>query len=231
MSNPSVIQLQLPAADTNGIAMSQSAVAAVPLTLNGDLVAGGVADLVVAQRVVIHSGGDDSGITWTIVGTTRWGSPQSEVLAGKNASDAVSALDYLTVTSITSSGASASTVYAGTDEIGSSEWVEDNFLAPSWYLSVAVALISGSGNFTVEHTYDDPNQIAQQGITPPPQNFSMVPASSVPPVVWSLTALTSKTASTESTYAAQPIFAHRLKVNSGTGSFKMWSTQGGIGSP
>ena len=232
MSNPSALTLQLPAAVANGIALSQSLVAAGTLVLAGSLASAGVANLVTPQRVVIVSAGNDAGLIWTIIGTNASGAPISETLAGATAVAVNSALDYLSVTSISGSGATASTVIAGTNTIGSSPWVLDNFLAPGWYLSVAVALLSGSGTYTVEHTYDDPNQ--QPAAL---QQYGMSVGSSYPAVVFPNATLVNIAATLtnnrlgEANYANQPIMAHRLTVNSGTGLFKLWSLQAGIGDP
>lgn len=224
MSNPSVLTISLPAAVTNGIAQSQSPGTAA-LTLNGSLVASGVANLVTAQRVVITSGSNDTGITFAIVGTDRYGNAQTESLAGASGAAATGVKDFLTVSSITPSAAVAGTVFAGTNAVGSSEWVLDNFLAPAWYLTVAVS-VSGTINYTVEHIYIDPN-------TQPAalQQYGMTPGAAVPPTLFSLTALAAKAANAEATYANQPIMAHRITQNSGTGAATMYSIQGGIGDP
>jgi hypothetical protein len=229
MSNPSTVTLQIPTAVITGIAASQSLAAAGALVLNGSLTTGGTANLVTAQRVFINSGGNDSTLVWTISGTNRSNAPISEQLTGGSGAPVNSVLDYLTVTSIVGSKATASTVTAGTGGVGSSEWVLDNFLNPAWYLSVAVQA-SGTVNYTVEHTYDDPNALP---VNPDPilAQYSMEAGSSYPPVVWTNSSLTNQTANGEAQYANQPIMAHRVTINSGSGSVKMWTMQAGIGSP
>lgn len=163
----------------NGISLSQSLGGAGKLLLNGSLSAASpsphtdspagasagpnVATLTPAQNVVIASAGNDSGINWTISGTDTGGSAISEVLAGANASGATSALLYASVTSIAGSGATASTVTAGTGVTVFSpwlvvgpqrehyEWLARTFLAPG-----------GSATYEVQVT-SDPKLMIQTG--------------------------------------------------------------------
>lgn len=132
--NVPVLTLTLPSAVTTGIATSQSGTAGVALTLNGSLVTAGVALLVVARRIIITSAGDDSAHTATITGTDRYGRAQSEILALTNGVAAVSAKDYLTVTSIVPTQSTTSTITAGTNATGSTApYIVDTFINPGNY--------------------------------------------------------------------------------------------------
>lgn len=236
MSNPSVVDLPtLSAADADGIAQAQAVAAAGNLTLNGALVTGGVAILGTeqyeARRVLLTSTGADSGKTFTVYGTDRYGNTQSEAVTGvASGSDQYTDMDYLTVTRIAVSAACAGNIAAGTNEVQSSEWVVDNFPAPYWSLSVAVAILSGTGTFSVQHTYDDPNFAINGQPNAALANFAMVQPSEVPPITWVASAFSAKSANTEGAYTS-PIFAHRLLRTAGTGALRMYSTQAGIGSP
>lgn len=229
MANPSVVAMQMSSAVANGIAHSQSVVDTTPLVLNGGLVTNGVAILGPYQRrVLAASSGADVGKTLTITGTNGQGFPISEVLTlASSPATTYTAGSFLTVTSIVPSGAMAGNITVGTNTTGSSDWVVDDFTHPYWALRVGVTLVSGSGTFSVEHTYDDPNA---PGVTlvPAPFNWSIEPGSFKPPQVWSIAAFTSKTATTESGYTDGPIFAHRLTITAGTGLFVMQSIQSGI---
>jgi flagellin len=69
-----------------------------------------------AQAVKITSGGDDSGITFTVSGTNANGEAISETIAGANGAASTTAL-FKTVTGVTNSGAAAGTVkIGGTDD-------------------------------------------------------------------------------------------------------------------
>lgn len=164
MGRPIVQTVSLVAAVANGIALSQALGAAGNLTLNGSLVSGGVATLDsggAARRVVIHSVGDDSTLTWTIAGTKPdpGNSTQSiaatETLAGANAGDAVSLTDFLTVIKVSGSQATAGNVTAGTNGTGSGPWVPwDNF-QPPFMVSVSAYVLSGAPEYQLDVTYDD----------------------------------------------------------------------------
>ena len=225
--NPSVVSLTLTAGVANGISLAQTPGAAGNLTITGSLAAGGIATLSPARRVQVSSTGTETA-SFTIYGTNRSGAAISSTVSGVTAAaPQTTALDFLTVTRVAISGAGVGSITVGTNSVGSTEWVLDNFLAPSWYLSVAVS-VAGTGNYTVEHTYDDPNALMDVGSQYP---LSMEPASNVPPIAWPNTNLTAQTINKEAQYAQQPIFAHRLTVNSGTGTATMQSIQAGIGSP
>lgn len=104
-----------PVAD--GICLSQSAAAAQALTLNGSFVSGGVATLDSdgnPKQVVITSVGNDRGISFVITGTILPSVTGSETLTGANAGVAGSTNVYYTVTGITTTGATAGAVQAGT---------------------------------------------------------------------------------------------------------------------
>jgi hypothetical protein len=147
------IVMHLPAAAATGIAASQSGTAATPLTLSGSLVTSGVANLVVARRVIVTSAGNDSSITFTIVGTDRYGRSQTEVLTGASGV-AQTSHDFLTVTSITPSGNTASTVTAGTNSVGSSDaYICDAAINRADYSASVV--VSGTVTYIIEESYDD----------------------------------------------------------------------------
>lgn len=146
----------LAASVATGIAASQSGTAATKLTLNGSLVTAGVATLDsggAARRVIVTSAGNDSTNSFTIVGTDRYGRPQTEVLTGANAGIAQTAHDFSTVTSITPTSNTASTVTAGTNGVGSSApWIVDEWANPSQF----GGYISSSGTaYLLEKSYDD----------------------------------------------------------------------------
>jgi hypothetical protein len=227
VSNPSVVQKQLPASVSNGIALSQTLAAAGALTLNGSLVTSGVANLAVAQRVGIASTGNEGATVFTIVGTNVSNAPIGETVTGVNADTVNSLLDYLTVTSITMSAPSVGNITVGTVGVGSTEWVLLDIYARYWAVAIAVQILSGSLNYTVEHTYDDVNTIAPAT----PQQWSTEPRSNVPPVAWKNNLLNGSSNNGETQYANQPVMAVRLTINSGTGKAQMQTIQAGAPGP
>lgn len=216
MVAPITFTKQLVAANATLIAASQSpGTAALTLTSSTVIVDVATASNVAAgRRVILTSGGNDSGITWTVVGTNASGNRITDTFAGANAGVAQSTSDFVTVTSITPSAAVATTVTAGTNGVGSSPWVFWNWLGNSpLNIGVAVELVSGAVNFTVQHTYDDPNALPPGVTHPLPFNFP---------------AITGASATVDGSYTT-PITATRVLINSGTGVIRVRFLQAGIG--
>lgn len=201
----------LTAASANAIALSQTPGGAGALTINGALASGGVATLPQPRRVGITSAGNDSGLTFTITGADRSGMPASETLAGANVGVVQSVLDYLTVASVTTSGATAAGVTVGTTGVASTAWVRlDEWTEPQ--VSVQCDAV-GTVNYTVESTLNDPNS----------------PTDPVAPsaVVWIATSdplAVNATASVQTNFAYAPAYA-RVTLNSGTGSVRLSCAQ------
>lgn len=192
----------LAAAAATGIAAAQAGTANTPLTLSGSLVTAGVATMDVARRVIVTSGGNDTGITFKIVGTDRYGRPQTEILTGASGAAAQTAHDFLTVTSITPSGNVATTASAGTNGVASSDayivdWV------PNGNVMGLSTLVSGTISYTMEECRDDYAPAWDQANN----TFTWFPDSTF-------------TASTTSQAGnlQGPFTAVRITVNSGTGS-------------
>ena len=195
----------LTAASANNIALSQTVTGAAAVVLNGSLVTSGVAYLGTPRRILITNVGNDSGITFTIVGTTYGGTSISQTVTGTSGSTVATTLDFLTVTSITTSGStSASGITVGTNTVGGSRWVRtDSFALPSLSIQIDV---SGTINYTLQSTNDDPND-----------PFNPV---SINNVAWfdsTDSAVVSASASKQTSFTNAPTYI-RLVVNSGTGT-------------
>lgn len=172
----------------------------------------GTATLDLARRIIITSGGDDTGITFALAGTDWNNNPISETITGVSGAAASSVLSYKTVTSILTSGAAASTLIVGTNGVADSPLVRfDDFGANA---QVAIqCTVSGTVNYDVEQTMEDPNVITNQLPTP---TYRWTPAT----VTWFNhpdTALVAQTVSRQGRYDVAPVFA-RVTLNSGTGS-------------
>jgi|TARA_R100001530_G_C4247165_1_gene136863 hypothetical protein len=103
------------ATDADGISTTASISGAAALTINGTLTSGGsyTSGDNIGQIITITSAGDDTGITFTIVGTDAVGDAQTEAVTGANADVASSSGYYNTVASITTSASSDAAVTAG----------------------------------------------------------------------------------------------------------------------
>ncbi len=187
-------------ADADGIAQAQNPGGAGNLTLNGALVTSGVAQLGDARRVLITAVGDESDRTFTITGTNYAGQSQTESLAGPNATTAYTALDFLTVSSVATSGAGSGNITVGTNGIASSPpLVLDIYARPQVSLQVAV---TGTVNWTIQQTLDNSFTTDDEDL------------------VWldhSDTNMVAQTVNRQGNYAFVP-FATRITLNSGSGS-------------
>ncbi len=189
-------------ADPDGICAAQTPAGAEALTLDGALVSGGSVTLDYARRLAVVSDGNESGETFTVVGTDPDGYSITEVITGPNIGTVESTEYFKTVASVTISGAGAGNITVGTvDEICTRT-------IPIQHLSAYAAKINvdvtGTINFSVEETYDDV------------QRPGYAPQSAYQNAQWlAISALASKSADTTST-AATNTTAIRLKVNSYT---------------
>lgn len=200
----------LTAAAANNIAQSQSPGAGA-ITLNGSLVSGGVATLDTPRRILLTSGGNDSGITFTVTGTNQFGNSLTETVTGGNTTAVPTTQDFKTVTSVTHTGSVAGTLTVGTNGVGSTPWYNLDPFTDTFNVGIGV-VVSGTVNFTVQYTYDDAND----------------PYTGTFPTAFDLSALASKTANTDGTLT-NPCWGVRLTINSGTGTAKIVVIQVGIG--
>ena len=192
----------LASADADGIAQAQNP--ASTFTLNGALVSGGVAQLGAPRRVLITTTDNETGVTFTVTGTNRAGDVLREALAGVNTSTTYTTLDFFTVTSVTVSATLIGNVTIGTNGIGGSPWVRFDEYAPH---GVAIqCTVSGTVNYTVQQTLDDPNV---SGTTLTPATMTWVSSSD--------TNVVGATATQQTNYNFTPVFA-RVLLNSGTGT-------------
>ena len=193
----------LAAADDNGIHLS-STPSAGAVSLDGALVTGGVAYLGDARRVLVTTAGNETGKTITITGTDANGNIQTDTVSLPNTSTVYTSLDFLTVTGITISATAAAAIIVGTNGIGGSRWVRLNDFAPS---NISIQCdVSGTVNFTVQSTLDDPND-----------PFSPTPAEDVVWVDSSDLAVVAANSTQQSNFLFTPKYA-KILINSGSGT-------------
>jgi hypothetical protein len=176
------------------------------------------------QRITITSQSSDTAIFFHIIGLNQAGFTVSEFLTGGGAGSTVqSNLDYRTVISIQPSGSStaqtlattASTVSAGLNGVGSSLWNIVNWHVTPVNLEYGTILQSGAATWSIQYTYDDPNNL--------PPNVAFPQAFNHPTIV-------NATATIDGA-SNDPITAWRLLINSGTGVVRAIGIQAGIGGP
>lgn len=187
-----------------GLAASQAPVVGTKLTLTGTAID--------TPRRLLVTAGNDAVVTrtMTLVGTNWSGNTISEVLAiGTGASATVSALDYKTLISATPTGVgwsanmSLGTSTTGTNTpLGSSAWAR---LDDYGFEAVALQVdVTGTANYTVESTLDDPNLVLPQvAIVPSAMTWLAHPV------------LAAQTSSQQGNFGIRPTFV-RLTISSGT---------------
>jgi hypothetical protein len=152
------------------------------------------------RRVLITSGGNDSGITFTVTGTNQTGNPLTETITGGNATAVSTTQDFGTVTSVTHSGSVATTVSVGTSTTASTPWYQVN----SWSQQINIGfagVVSGTVTYQVDYTYDDPN----------------APFSGPFPTIFNPTGFTALTATKDGSFTA-PVNAIRFTITAGAGT-------------
>jgi hypothetical protein len=205
----------LVASSANNIALSQTPGAAGALTPNGSTVVSGVAVLDKPRQVLITTTGDEHTKSFIITGTDWAGSPISETISGiASGTTKASVLSYATVTSITISAAAAGALTVGTNGVASSSWVRlDGWANPSVSKQ---CVVSGTVNYTVQYSNDDPNAIQGTPVNPNAMNWFNDMN----------TEFVGATASQFDLWAFVPLWV-RLVLNSGTGSVTMTLQQTG----
>lgn len=202
----------LATAVANNIGLSQTPLAAGNLTLNGALVVGGVAVLDQPRRVIITSAGNDSGVTFTAYGTDWSGQPIQASVAGAAIGVADFGVSFATVRRITTSAATAAAITVGTNGVADSRPV---FLDQFGYAPVLVhAIVTGTVNYTMKTSQDDPNGILGFGVPTPIANIGWLNDAT----------LAASAVSGQVSLAAAPHMI-QFTLNSGTGSVRATITQ------
>jgi hypothetical protein len=207
-----VITKALAAAADNNICTSQAAAGAGDLTIDGALAAGGVATLDTGRQVIITSGGNDTGRTFTIYGTDEVGVSISESVTGASGAAAASTYHYKTVTRVAVSGAVATTVKVGTNGVGASKGVLLDIYANPFNVALLSDNVTGSANWTVQYTYSNHRAAGFHWGNAVWVNHSV---------------LASKSSDTADSLSGTPVTGVRLLINSGTGTVAMTVRQAG----
>jgi len=110
---PVTITADTVALDADGISTAASVGNNAALVINGALADSGSVTLSHGRLITILSAGDDSAISFTVVGTDVNGDSQTETVTGANAGTATSSKYFKTIASITAVGNPAGNVSAG----------------------------------------------------------------------------------------------------------------------
>ena len=199
-----------PQLDPDGIAIGQtlSGGGVQNFNLNGILSLNGTFMVIDSAHIIeISSTGDDSLLTFIVTGTDSRDVSISESISGTNANTASTTKHFNKVTQISSSGDTAANVEIGISGLCVSPWV--TFMQEKRInIGLFITLSTGASLiYTVEHTSDDIQQLADVVFDTFPQSD-----------------LNSKTVSDDGNYSG-PATAYRLNINSfssGTVKFQSW---------
>ena len=194
--------------DADGIFQDQTTAGADTLTLNGDLVSGGVATAGEAAQIVVEGTGDNDEVNITFVGTDSNGFAISETFLLADNNSATSTLAFKTITE-------APTVDAAVDGNIEAGWLSSN---PGYTKAFRVNGQHSSLNLGALVDVTGTIDIDLEVCLDPPQSFyanSWVADASW--VVYAMDGITADTAK----LVDIPCNGVRLKINSGTGTAKL----------
>ena len=143
------------AANTDGIAKSQTLAAAGDLTLDGDLVVDGVAVLDFPRHIVLTATAAETGRLFTAIGTDRNDDPLAEEFTALTAAGtATTTKNFKTVTAIFVSMATAGAVTIGTtDSFDLAPYIFDHYGVRASFSVIGAT--AGSYSWTRQFTFED----------------------------------------------------------------------------
>ena len=127
---------------------------AISAAAAGNIIIGslGVATFADPGHVDIVSGGTDTGVTFTVYGTDRFGRDITETITGADGTTATGSSNFATVTKVTASADTASTVEIGSANEMDSQWIPVNKYGGD--ISVGCTISSGASlTYAVQHTF------------------------------------------------------------------------------
>lgn len=195
-----------PAASGTSVAAAQLLNASGVITLNGALVSGGVATLTVPAVLTAFSE-KSATVNFVVTGTAPNGASQTETLAVTASGTVTGSLSFATVTSVVADAATSATISLGNGVPGYTAWIPLDIYTPNQVTNIS-AKASGTVNYSVEYTNEDPFNTGIQQLA-------------VPHPAGSLTAATGD----ETQFTTTLMRAVRLKINSGNGSVRFTCVQ------
>lgn len=195
-----------PAADADSIVSAQSLSVSGAITLDGILVLNGVATLTVPAVLTATNAASET-INFVVTGTGPAGQSQVETLALTASGTVTGSLSFATVTGVTASAAAASTISIGNGVPGYTGWLPLDIYTPNQVTNIS-AKTSGTVNYSVEYTNEDPFDINLDHLVVPHPAASLTAASG-----------------DETHFTTTLMRAVRLKINSGDGSVRFTIVQ------
>jgi hypothetical protein len=148
-----------------------------------------------------------STINFVVTGTGPAGQSQVETLALTASGTVTGSLSFATVTGIVASAAAGSTISIGNGVAGYTAWIPLDIYTPNQVTNIS-AKTSGTVNYSVEYTNEDPFDLSIQQLAVPHPAGSLTGASG-----------------DETHFTTTLMRAVRLKINSGDGSVRFTVVQ------
>jgi len=195
-----------PAADADSVAAVQLLNASGAITLNGSLAVGGVATLTVPAYLTVFSE-KSATVNFIVTGTRPGGGEQIETLAVTASGTVTGSLAFATVTNVLASAPTSATISLGNAVTGYTDWIPLDIYTPNQVTTIS-AKTSGTVNYSVEYTNEDPFDRSIQQLAVAHPNASLTAASG-----------------DETQFTTTLMRAVRLRINSGSGSVRFTVVQ------
>jgi hypothetical protein len=195
-----------PAADADSVANEQLLNASGAITVDGTLASGGVATLTVPAYLTVFSEAS-AAVTFVVTGTRPGGGTQTESIAISASGTVTGSLSFATVTEITASAPTSATISVGNAVPGYTDWIPLDIYTPNQVTNISNK-VSGTVNYSVEYTNEDPFDRSIQQLAVAHPNASLTAASG-----------------DETQFTTTLMRAVRLKINSGSGSVRFTCVQ------
>jgi hypothetical protein len=146
-------------------------------------------------------------VNFIVTGTAPSGAQQVETLAVSASGTVTGALSFATVTRVFADAPTSATISIGNAVTGYTGWIPLDIYTPNQVTTIS-AKTSGTVNYSVEYTNEDPFDTSIQQLAVPHPNASLTAATG-----------------SETQFTTTLMRAVRLKVNSGSGSVRFTVVQ------
>jgi len=196
------------AADVDSIVSVQELNASGAITLDGSAVVSGVADFISSPAYVTIFNEESATVDFVVVGTRPGGTTaQTETISFTASGTVTGTIAFATVTGVSASAPTSATISIGNADIGYTDWIPLDIYTPNQVTNIS-AKVSGTVNYSVEYTNEDPFDRAIVHLAEPHPAASLTAASG-----------------DETHFTTTLMRAVRLKVNSGDGSVRFTIVQ------
>jgi len=152
---PKTITHAFATADVDSICTAATPGSAGNMTINSTLKNNGICTMDVPRHLSITSDGNDTGVTFTITGTNRYGAALTETITGPSSTTVTGVENFATVTQVAISGAGTGSISVGTSSSAQFQWVPVDYRIGVQY-STNANISAGSAFVDIEGTLENP---------------------------------------------------------------------------